>query len=100
MKETGLCVPKEGAAWGLSPRVVVGDAGSDPGHRRAPRWDGLMPTLSGTAGQSMVINLGHSPFRHPVEGFRPVSEMVHADARFVLQVYRNAERFWEDVRPG
>lgn len=97
VKEMGVCVPKEGLAWGLCPRVVIGDAGIDLG-RRQPRWDGLMPTLSGTAGQSMVINLGHSPFRHPMDGYPPVSEAVHADARFVLQVYNDTERMWQDVR--
>ena len=93
----GVCVPKEGSAWGLYPRVVVGDAGERHGLHQ-PRWDGLMPTFSGTAGESMVINLGHSPFRHPMEGYFPVSEVVHADARFVLQVYNESERMWRDVR--
>lgn len=93
----GVCVPKEGSAWGLSPRVVVGDAGERHGMHQ-PRWDGLMPTLSGTAGESVVINLGHSPFRHPIDGYLPVSEVVHADARFVLQVYKESERMWRDVQ--
>ncbi|CAM9133388.1 unnamed protein product, partial [Laminaria digitata] len=97
VKEMGVCVPKEGSAWGLSPRVVVGDAGERHGLHQ-PRWDGLMPTLSGTAGESVVINLGHSPFRHPMDGYLPVSEVVHADARFVLQVYKESERMWRDVQ--
>lgn len=83
--------------WGLSPRAIVGDTSTGLGRRR-PRWDGLMPTLSGTAGQSVVVNLGHSPFRHPIDGYLPVSEMVHADARFVLQIYQDAEKIWQDVR--
>lgn len=97
VKEMGVCVPKEGSAWGLSPRVVVGDAGERHGMHQ-PRWDGLMPTLSGTTGESVVINLGHSPFRHPIDGYLPVSEVVHADARFVLQVYKESERMWRDVQ--
>ena len=94
-----MCVPRAGAAkWGLSPRVVLGDTSTGPG-RRQPRWDGLMPSISGVAGQGMVVNLGHLPFRHPVEGYLPVLEMAHADARFVLQVYDDASRMWRDVRP-
>lgn len=97
VKEMGVCVPLSGSIWGLSPRMVIGDAGTSPGLRKL-RWDGLMPTLSGTAGESMVINLGHAPFRHPVEGYRPVCDMVQADARFVLQVYKHADRMWQDVQ--
>lgn len=95
-----MCVPRDGggSAWGLSPRVVLGDTGAGLG-RRQPRWDGLMPSISGMAGQGMVVNLGHLPFRHPMEGYLPVSEMAHADARFVLQVYDDAGRMWQDVRP-
>lgn len=93
----GVCVPKDGSAWGLSPRVVIGDAGERQGLHQ-PRWDGLMPALSGTAGESVVVNLGHSPFRHPMDGYLPVSEVVHADARFVLQAYEESERMWRDVR--
>lgn len=98
VKEMGVCVPREGGPWGLSPRVVLGDTAAGLG-RRQPRWDGLMPSISGMAGQGMVVNLGHSPFRHPMEGYLPVSEMAHADARFVLQVYDDASRMWQDVRP-
>lgn len=99
VKEMGVCVPRAGAAkWGLFPRVVLGDTGTGPG-RRQPRWDGLMPSMSGMAGQGMVVNLGHLPFRHPMEGYVPVSEMAHADAQFVLQVYDDASRMWQDVRP-
>lgn len=93
-----MCVPRDGAAWGLSPRVVLGDTGTGLG-RRQPRWDGLMPSVSGMAGQGMLVNLGHLPFRHPMEGYLPVSEMAHANARFVLQVYDDASRMWQDVRP-
>lgn len=98
VKETGVCVPKDGTAWGLSPRVVIGDPVSNPA-RRGPRWEGLMPTLSCVAGESMVINLGRSPFRYPIDGYQPLCQMVQADARFVLQVYSSAETLWEDVRP-
>lgn len=97
VKEMGVCVPKEGSTWGLSPRVVVGDAVERHGLDHA-RWDGLMPTLSGTAGESVVINLGHLPFRHPIDGYRPVCEVVHADARFALQAYNEPERTWRDVK--
>lgn len=97
VKEMGVCVPKDGSPWGLFPRVVIGDADERQGLHQ-PRWDGLMPTLSGTAGESVVVNLGHSPFRHPMDGYLPVSEVVHADARFVMQVYKESERMWRDVR--
>lgn len=99
VKEVGVCVPKEGSMWGLSPRVVVGDTGTGLG-RGQPRWDGLMPSISGRAGQGMLVNLGHSPFRHSADGYLPVSEMAHADARFILQVYDDASKMWQDVRPG
>lgn len=94
-----MCVPKEGSVWGLSPRVVLGDTGISLG-RRQPWWDGLMPSISGMAGQGMLVNLGHLPFRHSVDGYLPVSEMAHADARFILQVYDDSSRMWQDVRPG
>lgn len=97
VKEMGVCVPKEGSTWGLSPRVVVGDAVERHGLHHA-RWDGLMPTLRGTAGESVVINLGHFPFRHPMDGYRPVCEVVNADARFALQAYNEPERMWRDVK--
>lgn len=94
-----MCVPREGSAWGLSPRLVLGDTGAGLG-RRQPRWDGLMPSISGVAGQGMVVNLGHAPFRHPMDGgYLPVSELAHADARFVLQVYDDDAKMWQDVRP-
>lgn len=99
VKEMGICVPKEGFMWGLSPRVVLGDTGTSL-DRSQPWWDDLMPSISGMAGQQMLVNLGHSPFRHSVDGYLPVSEMAHADARFVLQVYDNTNKIWEDVRPG
>ncbi len=99
VKEMGVCVPREGSAWGLSPRLVLGDTGAGLG-RRQPRWDGLMPSISGMAGQGMVVNLGHAPFRHPMDGgYLPVSEVAHADARFVLQVYDDDAKMWQDVRP-
>ncbi|CAN0528775.1 unnamed protein product, partial [Ectocarpus sp. 12 AP-2014] len=99
VEEMGVCVPKNGSAWGLSPRVVLGDTGTDL-DRRQPRWDGLMPSISGTAGQGMVVNIGHLPFRFPMNGYAPVSQLAHADARFVLQVYDDANRMWQDVRPS
>ncbi|CAN0355595.1 unnamed protein product [Ectocarpus sp. 6 AP-2014] len=99
VEEMGVCVPKNGSAWGLSPRVVLGDTGTNLG-RRQPRWDGLMPSISGTAGQGMVVNIGHLPFRYPMNGYAPVSQVAHADARFVLQVYDDANRMWQDVQPS
>ncbi|CAN0011735.1 unnamed protein product, partial [Ectocarpus sp. 12 AP-2014] len=99
VEEMGVCVPKNGSAWGLSPRVVLGDTGTNLG-RRQPRWDGLMPAISGMAGQGMVVNIGHLPFRYPMNGYAPVSQVAHADARFVLQVYDDTNRMWQDVRPS
>lgn len=58
-----------------------------------------MPSISGVAGQRMVVNLGHLPFRHPMDGYLPVSEIAHADARFILQVYDDESRMWQDVGP-
>ncbi|CAM9358684.1 unnamed protein product, partial [Hapterophycus canaliculatus] len=98
VKDMGVCVPREGSAWGLSPRIVLGDTAPARG-RRQPRWDGLMPSISGVAGQRMVVNLGHLPFRHPMDGHLPVSEIAHADARFTLQVYDDESRMWQDVGP-
>lgn len=98
VKEMGVCVPKDGTAWGLSPRVVIGDPGTNPGRCKL-RWEGLMPTLSCVAGESMIVNLGRSPFRYPMDGYRPLSEVVQADARFVLQVFTGSAPMWEDVRP-
>ncbi|CAM9151525.1 unnamed protein product [Scytosiphon promiscuus] len=98
VKEMGVCVPRDGSAWGLLPRVVLGDTATARG-RCQPRWDGLMPSISGVAGQRMVVNLGHLPFRHPMDGYRPVSEVAHADARFLLQVYDDESRMWQDVGP-
>lgn len=98
MEEMGVCVPKDGSTWGLSPRVVLGDSGTVLG-RRPHRWDGLMPSVSGLAGQGMVVNIGHQPFRYPMNGYASVSQMAHADARFMLQVYDDASRMWRDVRP-
>lgn len=98
VEEMGVCVPREGAAWGLSPRVVLGDPGTSP-DRRKRRWEGLMPALSCVSGESMVINIGRSPFRYPMAGYRPLSEMMQANARLVLQVYRGSEPMWEDIRP-
>lgn len=94
----GIGVPRDGAAWGLFPRVVIGVPGTTSGGRNT-RWEGLMPTWNCAAGESMIVNLGRSPFRYPMEGYRPLSEMVQADARFVLQVYRGSVPMWEDVRP-
>lgn len=97
MKETGLCVPKDGATWGLCPRVMIGEPVTNP-RRRKPLWGDLIPALSCASGESVVINVGRSPFSFPPEGYRPLCEMVQADARLGLQVYSDAAGAWEDVR--
>ncbi|CAM9783858.1 unnamed protein product [Discosporangium mesarthrocarpum] len=118
VKETGLAIPRDGAAWGLTPCVLVGEADNMPpgpggagsaGGNRGDRgkggpgpmkrgWDGLMPAVSCTSEQSMVINIGGEPFRHLPWGYRPLTEVVQSRARFVLQVYNVGEGMWEDIR--
>lgn len=101
--ETGLCVPKEGSRWGLSPRrldVQCAGTGVPLGWRRNFRWDGLMPILSGMAGQSVKINVSRSAFRYPKQDCLPLAEMADGEARFVIQVYCDADKMWRDVSRG